>query len=103
LALFVAGIQLAFAAGLAFAGLRHPSGPDLKDPLLISLVLALFAAVAVGSGTNTLVTGIARFGRSGCIKIESPWSYAPGTLSILVGALALYAAASVAIGRGNLD
>lgn len=96
-ALAVAVVQLVFAAGFVLVALRAPSGPG--DPLLITLVLALFAALAVGGGAHAFATGVARFGKSGCLDIGAPWSYVAGTFAILVGALAAYAAAAVGLRR----
>ena len=100
-ALLAAGVQVALAVGFVVAALWHRSGPTVKDPLLISLVLALIGALAVGGGAHTFATGVARFGRSGCLDVAAPWSYGPAAFSILVGALALGAAAMVAVGRGD--
>jgi hypothetical protein len=95
-AVAVAVVQLVFAAGFVIAALRVRA---VDDPLLIALVLALFAALAVGGGVHAFATGVARFGKSGCLDVGAPWSYAAGTFAILVGALAAYAAAAVGLRR----
>jgi uncharacterized membrane protein HdeD (DUF308 family) len=64
-------------------------------------VLTLFAAIAIGAGVYAFATGVARFGRSGCLDVGAPWSYGAGAFSIAVGAVALFAAAMVA--RGDSD
>jgi uncharacterized membrane protein HdeD (DUF308 family) len=95
-ALTAAAVFSALAAGFLVAALRPPSGPPLEDRLLIGLALALFAVLAAGGGVHAVATGIARFGRSGCLQVGAPWSYASGVASILVGGIALWAATSVA-------
>ena len=97
--LAAAAMSLTLAAGFLFAALRKPSGPPLEDRVLIGLLLALFAALATGSGAHTVATGVARFGKSGCLQLGAPWSYGAGVISILVGGVALLAAAAVAAGR----
>jgi hypothetical protein len=97
--LTASAVFLALAAGFLFAALRTPSGPPLEDRVLIGLVLGLFAVLAAGGGAHTLATGVARFGKSGCLQVGAPWSYGAGVISILVGGLALWAAAATAAGR----
>jgi len=98
----VSAVLVTLAAGFAVAGLRSRSGPPLEDRLLIGLVLALFAALAGGSGAHTLATGVARFGKSGCNHLGTPWSYGIGVISILVGGIALWAAVTTAM-QGDSD
>jgi hypothetical protein len=100
-ALSVAAFEIALAFGFVVAALRGPSGP--KDPLLVAMVLALFAALAVGGGVYTLATGVARFGKSGCLEAGAPWSYGLGILAIFAGAVALYAAAMPAVRHRESD
>ena len=95
-ALCASAVFIAFAAGFLVAALRLPSGPPLEDRFLIGLTLALFASLAAGGGVHAVATGIARFGKSGCLQVGAPWSYAFGLISILVGGIALWGAASVA-------
>jgi hypothetical protein len=94
-ALAASGVFLALAAAFLFAALRPSSGPPLEDRVLIGLVLALFAVLAAGGGAHTLATGVARYGKSGCLQLGAPWSYGAGVISILVGGLALWAAAAM--------
>ena len=98
-ALSVAAVETALAVGLVVAALRVKPEADVKDSLLVTMVLALFAALAVGGGLYTLATGIARYGRSGCLEVGAPWSYALGTFALAVGAVALYAAAMTVAAR----
>jgi hypothetical protein len=100
-AVAAAAVFVTFAVCFLFVALRSPSGPPLEDRLLISLMLALFAAVATGSGVHTLATGVARFGKSGCLHVGAPWSYGAGVISIFVGGIALLAAATVVAGRDD--
>ena len=81
--------------------MRNPEGPELHDPLLISLVLGLVAALALGGGLQTPTTGVARWGKSGCLTVGAPWSYGAAVASLVVGGLALLAAATVAARRGD--
>jgi hypothetical protein len=71
-ALSVAVLEAMLAFGFVIAALQIPSTPRLKDSLLVTMVLALFASIAVGGGVYTLTTGIARFGRSGCLQVGAP-------------------------------
>lgn len=97
-ALAVAAVQLALAVGFVAAALRART---VDHPLLIGMVLALIAALALGSGVHTFATGVARWGKSGCLDVDAPWSYAAGTFALLVGALAAYAAAAVGLRRAS--
>lgn len=99
-ALAVAVVQLAFAAGFALVASRVRA---VDDPLLIALVLALIAAFALGGGINTFATGVARWGKSGCLDVGAPWSYIAATFALAVGALAGFAAAAVALRREASD
>lgn len=71
-ALSVAAVEAALAVGFVVAALRIKPEADVKDSLLVTMVLALFAALAVGGGVYTLATGIARYGRSGCLEVGAP-------------------------------
>jgi hypothetical protein len=102
-ALSVAALEVVLAVGFVIAALRSAAGPDRKDPLLIGLVLALFSSLALGAGTYILATGVARYGKSGCLEVGAPWSYGAAAFSILVGAVALYAAAMILFGRREAD
>lgn len=92
-----ATILTVFSASFLFAALRNPAGPSLEDPILIALVLGLFAAFAIGGGLLALSTGVVRYGQSGCLAFGTPWSYGAGFVSLVLGAFALLAA--VAVGR----
>ena len=102
-ALFLAVAQLGLAAGFVTAAIRDLSGPSLKDPLLVTLILALFSFSALNGGTYTVVTGTARFGRLGCITLGPPLSYGFGALAVVVGAVALLAAVTVGLGGHGDD
>ena len=103
LALSVAALQSALAFGFVIAALRIPAETSVKDSLLVGMALALFSSLALVGAVYTLATGVARFGRSGCLEVPAPWSYAIGMFSILVGGLVLYAAAMVVTGRASSD
>ena len=96
--LIPAAAQLALAIGFAIAAVRNIAGPTLRDALLLSAILATFSFFAVHGGAYTLGTGIARLGQSGCLEVGPPWSYVLGGFAILVGAIALYAAAELVRG-----
>jgi hypothetical protein len=97
-ALAAAAVQVALAAGFALAATRASA---VGDPILVVPMLALAAAIATGGGVLTAATGVARFGKAGCIELTAPWSYASATLALAVGALAAYAAVAVAVRRGS--
>lgn len=96
-AVTVAAVQLVLAAGFVVAAARARAA---DDPLLVAMVLALVAALALGSGVHTLTTGVARWGKSGCLDVGAPWSYGAGAFTLAVGALAAFAAVAVAL-RGR--
>lgn len=102
-ALTLAVLEVALATGFAVASLRDPRGPRLEDPFLIGLVLAAFAVFAINGGAYTLWTGVARYGRSGCLHVEAPLSYGIGALACLVGAVALLAAVTMLLRGGHSD
>ena len=64
-------------------------------------MLGLSATLALGGGLQALSTGVARWGKSGWLSVGAPWSYGGAVASLLVGGLALVAAAAVAVRRGD--
>jgi hypothetical protein len=102
-ALSVAALEIVLALGFVLAALRVSASPGFRDSLLVTMVLALFAALAVGGGIYTLATGVARFRRSGCLEVGTPWSYGFGVMAIFVGALALFTAVMTVAGRAERD
>lgn len=103
LALSVSAVQATLAVGFGVAAVRNPAGPAVHDRLLVGLVLSLFAAVALTGAAYTFATGVARFGKSGCLDVGAPLSYGAGAIAIVVGAIALTAAATVVAGRRDSD
>jgi hypothetical protein len=91
-ALFLARVRTALAVGFIVAALRNADGPEVKDPLLVGMMLALASSLLLHGGAYTLVSGIARFGRTQCLEVGPPLSYGIGALAIGIGTLALYAA-----------
>jgi hypothetical protein len=88
------------AISFLVAALRDPSGPDLKDRLLLITVLAMAFVLLITGSVYTLVNGVLRYGQSGCLVIGPPLSDVVGIVGIIVAAIPLCAAARVAIGRG---
>ena len=102
-ALFLAIGHAVLAAGFVVAATRDLSGISLKDAFLVTLFLALFSFFALNAGAYALVTGIARIGGSGCLRVGPPWSYGIGLLAVVVGAVALLAAAILGLGKRDGD
>jgi hypothetical protein len=90
------GIRFGVGLGLLAAALRDPlGGLRLPDPLLIGMFLVLAASVALESAGRGIATGIVYLGRRGCIDVGPPMGYALAIGALVVGVVALAAAAMV--------
>jgi hypothetical protein len=89
--------------GLILAAVRDPRGLRAADPMLIGFLLLLAGTIALGGSTRTLVTGVAYWGRTGCIEIGAPLSYGFAAIGLVAATAAIFAAAVVLLERGSAE
>lgn len=92
----LAGARGGVAVGLIVAALQSPArGLQIRDPLLVGMLMALGASVALASGLRALATGFIYLGRRGCIDVGPPVSYPIGAVIAVFGGALLIGAVLV--------
>jgi hypothetical protein len=103
LAEIVGAVRGVIGLGLILAALRDLRGLRVEDPLLVGLVLLLAGSIALGGSTRTLVTGVAYWGRRGCLEIGAPLSYVFAAVGLVAATVAIFAAVVILLEGDSSD